>query len=312
MRHLGNKLDAVRKGKPQEVKRKFILAFEGYRTEVQYFKGISDNRSKLGISSLIEVCPLNRYPIQSGSSDPGTILDILEEYVEFLDSGKCRLDLFINSFINDTVTERDLPRIRYKAEELIIEVKERLQPLCDGEGVINEMEKAAEICSETYRRIFGVAEEVYFNGPERIDYRKGRDIICVIVDRDADTRGPAECKEFFSRCKKNGFEAYMTNPCFEMWLLLHFDEILYERAEDLLLNKKTGNTRYTEQRLDEIVRSYPANNGYCKTDLDFGCFMHRVDNAIKNEKMFCRDTGRMIKNVGSNIGSLITKMRDRN
>jgi len=84
-----------------------------------------------------------------------------------------------------------------------------------------------------------------------------------------------------------------------MWLLLHFDEILYEDEAVLLRNEKIGGIRYTEQRLDEILSELSeernrysiseGKSGYSKNDLDFRSFMHRVDNAIKNEKRFCND-----------------------
>lgn len=93
--------------------------------------------------------------------------------------------------------------------------------------------------------------------------------------------------------------------------MLHFDEILEEDRKTLAKNKMIGNVRYTEQRLDEILRSYPANNGYDKSKLDFNSFMHRTDNAIKNEKKFCNEIKCLPGNVGSNIGSLIERMRQK-
>lgn len=319
MRSPENKLDTARGNRKLKVKRKFILAFEGYRTEVQYFKGVSDNRSGLGIPSLIEVCPLERYPIQSGSSDPEKVLELLEEYIKFLKCGKYSLDLFISTFITHIIPENGIIGVKNKIDEFKRTAKESLQTLCSGNDLISDTDKAKEICSEIYYKVFEASEKIHFDVPESIDYREDRDVICVIVDRDADSRDSSKCNEFFSRCRKSNFEPYMTNPCFEMWLLLHFDEVLDENREILLQNEMIDGKRYTERRLDEILMaiskernrySVPEEkSGYFKNDLDFSSFMHRVDDAIKNEKEFCNDINCIKANAGSNIGSLIEKMR---
>jgi hypothetical protein len=312
MRPKENKLNPVRGSRRLEVNRKFILAFEGYRTEAGYFKGVSDNRSRLRIPSLIDICLLDRYPIQSGSSDPERVLELLEEYITFLDCGKCPVGLFISTFITQMIPEKEIPYAKDKIDLFIETASERLRTFCNEGGLVNNSDMAEEACSALYREVFGVSEKIHFDRPEPIDYRKDRDVVCVIMDRDADSRSHSKCSEFFVRCKNNGFEPYMTNPCFEMWLLLHFDEVLNEDKRTLQKNEKINGIRYTEQRLDEILRSYPANSGYRKDDLDFESFVHRVDNAIKNERSFCKDTKCIKTEVGSNIGSLMDRMRQRN
>lgn len=133
--------------------------------------------------------------------------------------------------------------------------------------------------------------------------------MCVIIDKDE--RTSSKCDDFFIRCKENKFDPYMTNPCFELWLLFHFDEVISEDKKILCLNEKMDGVRYTERRLDEILKSIPANEnkGYSKDDLNFYDFIDRVDNAIANEKLFCSDIRYIKNNVGSNIGSLIEKMK---
>jgi hypothetical protein len=314
MRPPENNLNRIRSNRGMERRRMFILAFEGYRTEVQYFEGVMNNLQRMRIPSLVEVCPLNRYPSQTGCCSPLAVLDLLEEYMKFLESGKYHTGLFVNTFINGIFSDDEIHKQSEKINTYVETAKKKLLPLCDENDLIKDMNEAVKRCSEVYHNVFGVSEEIHFIGAKEMEgYKKGRDTVCVIVDRDAESRDPAECKEFFTRCRKNNFEPYMTNPRFELWLLLHFDEVLNEKKEVLLLNKKTGNIRYTEQRLNEILRLYPANRGkeYRKDDLDFTSFMHRVDNAIKNEKKFYNEIRCITKKVGSNIGSLIEKMRRR-
>ncbi|MCL1984737.1 MAG: RloB family protein [Methanomassiliicoccaceae archaeon] len=311
MRPVNNNLEIGRKSREKKIKRRFILAFEGYRTEVQYFQGVSDNRPKLRISSLIDVCPLNRDPQHSGLSDPERVLELLEEYINFLKRGKYSADLFINTFISEIIKEKDIQDLGKKIDILIEKAKEKLRPICDGDGYIEDPEKASEVCSDAYTEIFSPEKEVDFKAPEPMDYREERDIVCVIVDRDAELRGEDKCRRFFGRCEENKFRPIMTNPCFELWLLLHFDEALDGVDDKILLrNEKTDGVRYTERKLDEILRTIPAKEGkgYSKDDLDFYDFMDRTDNAIKNEKKFCKGKKCTITKVGSEIGSLIEDM----
>jgi len=310
MRSPKNNLDRNRGNKGLKVKRKFILAFEGYRTEVQYFNGVSENRSRLRIPTLIEIIPLERYPIESGSSEPDRVLDLLEEYIKFLEYGKYPVDLLINTFITNVVSEKEVQCKKETVNRLSSLLKEQLRSLCDANGLIRDSEEAFDLCRKIYGAM-GPVEPLLFDIPAPIDYRNDRDVVCVIVDRDKDSRSISKCEEFFSRCRKNGFVPYMTNPCFEMWLLLHFDEILKEDKKVLLQNDKINGIRFTEKKLDEILRTYPANAGYSKDNLDFGSFMHRVDNAIKNEKTFCNEQKCIKSHVGSNIGVLIEQMRRR-
>lgn len=96
----------------------------------------------------------------------------------------------------------------------------------------------------------------------------------------------------------------MTNPCFEFWLLLHFDDV--ERLDNgkLLENLKvTAKRRYTEQELRNRMKNYT------KSSYDTGWFVNRIDTAIENEKKYCEDENELEHSVGSRVGILIEEMR---
>ena len=97
---------------------------------------------------------------------------------------------------------------------------------------------------------------------------------------------------------------YITNPCFEFWLLLHFDEVFDLDQDKLLENPKiTANRRYVEQ---ELRRIWP---GYKKSSYRAEELVKNIDNAINNEKKFCENVEELENSVGSNIGKLIIDMR---
>ena len=106
------------------------------------------------------------------------------------------------------------------------------------------------------------------------------------------------------KCKECGFMLCVSNPCFEFWLLLHFDEVLSLDKDKLLNNPKmNAKRRYPEYSL-KIV--YP---GYRKSSYCAERFVKNIDIAIENEKKFCEDINELEHTVGSNIGVLIEEMR---
>lgn len=96
----------------------------------------------------------------------------------------------------------------------------------------------------------------------------------------------------------------MTNPCFEFWLLLHFDEVA-QLDEDMLLEnpKVTSKRRYTEQELRKLLP------GYSKSKYNVALLMKYIDKAIINEKKYCEDVEKLEYLLGSNVGLLIEELR---
>ena len=109
-------------------------------------------------------------------------------------------------------------------------------------------------------------------------------------------------------CKENGFGFYLTNPCFEFWLLLHFDDISDLVPSELLENRKVRTKRrYTEQMLREKMSSNKSN--YNKSSYDVGWFIERIDTAIQNEKKYCEGEDELEHAIGSRIGVLLQELR---
>ena len=65
-----SRFNPTRSSRTLSPKRKFILCFEGHRTEPDYFNGVSKNKIRLGIGELIEIIPLNRFIHDRGKSKP--------------------------------------------------------------------------------------------------------------------------------------------------------------------------------------------------------------------------------------------------
>ncbi|EOS68617.1 hypothetical protein C818_03425 [Lachnospiraceae bacterium MD308] len=141
-----------------------------------------------------------------------------------------------------------------------------------------------------------------------LTYAEGFDKICLIVDRDRESFISVPKNNQYdyvvNTCAKKKFGLYITNPCFEFWLLLHFNEVFELEQEKLLENPKvTAKRRYAEQELRRIWPGY-EKNAYKAVEV-----VKRIDKAIENEKEFCEDVVLLENKVGSNLGLLIKEMK---
>ena len=114
---------------------------------------------------------------------------------------------------------------------------------------------------------------------QAITYAEGLDKICFIIDRDRESFVSHPENDQYSyvlnKCKDNGFGFYLTNPCFEFWLLLHFDEVMNLDMGQLLENPKvTSKRRYTEQQLRALMPRFT------KSKYDVDMLMQRIDKEL--------------------------------
>ena len=113
-----------------------------------------------------------------------------------------------------------------------------------------------------------------------------------------------ETNKVLKICKEEGFLFFVTNPCFEFWLLLHFYTVFSLDINKLKANEKiTSKRRYTEEELNQLVPGFKKNN------IQFQVFEDKIDNAINNEKLFAEDLSDLKSLVGSNVGKLIIELR---
>ncbi len=139
------------------------------------------------------------------------------------------------------------------------------------------------------------------------------DQVCVIFDRDY--RGLEEkLDEIFALCERHGIKIVISNPNFELWLLMHFPDIKQYPSEQLLENKK--NLRHQifpeaskEKKYLEILVSRQAE-GYTKgSKIKFEKFLPRIEMAVSQAKLYCEDVKRLAEELGTAMGSLIEEMR---
>lgn len=140
-----------------------------------------------------------------------------------------------------------------------------------------------------------------------IDYDSSIDELWVVFDRDPKTFFEEQFKYVCEKCEEYGINIGFTNPNFEFWLLLHLPDIDKYGIAELLTNEKVGgknSKRFVEKELSNRLQG-----GYNKKDIRFNRFLPNISLAIEQEKLFKRNVFDIFIDVGSNIGILISKMK---
>lgn len=296
--------------------KKYFLVYEGSNTEVLYFKAVNAMREEIKINPLIELVPIIRSYSEEGWSNPKKILDRIIENIEESKTKRISYETLLNRLMDCFYETKIIMGNRVQAKS----IWEKMKIVCEidlKKNLFEDVENIEDACSlicEKLKKEYNL-ENVISDITNIIEeggltYAEGFDKICLIVDRDRESfvSNPKNDQYAYvvNKCKERDFELYVTNPCFEFWLLLHFDEVFEMDKDKLLKNPKvTSRRRYTEQ---ELRRIYPR---YTKSDYQAEELVRNIDKAIKNEKEFCEDIILLENSVGSNLGKLIENMRSK-
>ncbi len=187
----------------------------------------------------------------------------------------------------------------------------------EGQETLSHPMQLVNACLRAMGRIDENGDEVPEN--KWIEYCKWKDFdasidkVCVIFDKDT-RKLESVIDEIFELCNKYKIEVVMSNPNFELWLLMHFPNIKQYPEEMLLENKK--NLRYQlfeneskNKKYLEILVAKSAE-GYKKgSKINFDKFLPLVDSAIQQAKLFTEDSKLLITKLGTSMGMLIEEMR---
>lgn len=132
-------------------------------------------------------------------------------------------------------------------------------------------------------------------------YDKKRDKFLIVIDRDKESF--LNYREFIDKYKDK-FILGVTNPCFEIWLLLHkedsVEDIIKPKYKEILENIRMSNNHTFISRL--VSDEFHMNP---KTGMRFSKFKEKVLYAIEQEKKLEQDLYELENIVGSNIGKII-------
>lgn len=301
--------------KSDETKRKYFLVYEGKKTESIYFDMIRHMRDDIGINSLIELIPMIRSYSEDGWSNPKKILDRVLMNIKEEETGRLTYESLLNRIMDYLYDENILTTSKVQARA----VWKILENACNkhlGKALNQEVESLEEDCdmlvqflnreSDIATVMKDVTDSII---SANITYEPGFDKICLIVDRDKESFSVSSNNDQYDyvlqACQDNNFGLYITNPCFEFWLLLHFDKVFGLDRKMLLENPKvTARRRYTEQELRKLLPGYSKG----KYSADILC--EKIEKAILNAEQFCQDNILLKNELGSSVGLLIKELKD--
>ncbi|BET14440.1 RloB family protein [Fusobacterium vincentii] len=314
MRERKNFAERTRISKEDRTRKKYFLVFEGNRTEGIYFNAINELKDKIGINPLIEIISIERTYTEEGWSYPKKILEQLLKDLKEIENGELSYKTLIDKIMwiiieDEKFSSKILKEI--SPEEIIEDIKNEIESL---DNIVENIEEDCEFFLNmiikkfflTIEEIPNILETVLKNiENEQITYSEDIDKMCLIVDRDKKSFKEEQYNYVKEECKKKNFKFFVTNPCFEFWLLLHFDEVHSINREELLENKRVNSkVRYVQS---ELKKYFPYNKNRYNAEL----LIEKIDLAIENEKSFCEDIEELKDELGSNVGLLIQELKEK-
>lgn len=299
--------------KSGEAKKKYFLVYEGACTEVIYFDALQKVESYSRRNPLIELVPLIRSYSEDGWSNPKKLIDRLIANLEEEKTGQLTYESLLNKIMDYLYDQQILTTSKVQAKA----IWQMLVSCCTikmGKTLLEDINDLEKDCSVLIKDLNEQSEVVNIIDDisdiiknSNITYDAEFDKICFIVDRDKDSfiakPNNNQYEYVMKVCKNKGFSFFVTNPCFEFWLLLHFDEVFQLDKDMLQENPKIrAKRKYTEQALRKLLP------GYRKDKYNVDILMERVEFAVRNEKKFCEDIEHLESEVGSNIGLLIEEL----
>ena len=264
MREKRNFTERSRALASKEVCKKYFLVYEGKNTEAIYFDGIIDKRDEIGLNPLIELVPVIRSYSEEGWSNPKKIYDRMAQNLREAEEGIISYETLLNWFMDYFYDEGIIKNNRTAAaimwgallnicdEQLHIALSDHVPDIDEAcTQIVRCLEKEAE-----WGNIVNDIPKVIEN--KAITFDRGLDRIVFIIDRDKDSfvsdPGNDQYQYVLDKCRENGYGFCISNPCFEFWLLMHFDEVADLDQNQLRENPKVSNRRrYTEYELRRLL-----------------------------------------------------------
>ncbi|RGQ92932.1 RloB domain-containing protein [Bacteroides fragilis] len=169
-----------------------------------------------------------------------------------------------------------------------------------NEDIIDK--KKEEKASHPLRRLELMKERLSRINPYYKDYPDEAWLVC---DRDDYSFSQKQYDTLLEECKRENIQVVISNPAFQLWLLLHFDSWLSDRIfEDDLSSKDI--LKIIEHQLKRRVI------GYSHGKLNMIRFISKIQIAQQNSKKYCTNIQDLKQEIGTNFGLLIDSIIKHN
>ncbi|MFA5513598.1 MAG: RloB family protein [Sphaerochaetaceae bacterium] len=283
---------------------KFIIAFEGEKTEIQYFEGINNNKLELNISSLIEIIPLRRGIVSESESHPIKTLKYLIEHLEQYNTPAMVIDKIVDfcckSKSFNMLDSKELKNHFLETFKQLFPDSSLEENVEDKDEFIKELIKSSWTNSLLIKQIERISTYI---SQQELPYIEDYDQICLVIDRDNQNLSLEQLESVINICREKNINLFVSNPTFEFWLLLHTEDVLKYPKEKLLENRRENKKKYIEKLLDTHF------DGYDKANINFeDQFMDKIETAINLQRYYAHEINLLKEQLGTNVGSLVEKL----
>jgi len=253
------------------------LSVEGSKTEVNYFTYLNKYKNKLNIDISIQIEPLHR---NDTNSDPQSVLDLLDEYVMQRDVSILEQVSSLSELNN---------KIGIDKIALYLDNSDQL-PINDKE-IIKKSIEMAKYDVEYHRYLEKVQTE--------------NDIFAIIIDTEG-RNNPSRSKiaSIIERCQNEGYKCFLSNPCFEFFLLLHTYNPIEEyeaNSESFINNPKISNSH---TYLSKLLSEHHHHKKEISEKKFLEIYLNNIPNALNNSKDWANTLEDVKDNVGTNMKDL--------
>ena len=138
-------------------------------------------------------------------------------------------------------------------------------------------------------------------------FDKETDYFAVVLDRDCGNHSRTLMEECHRLCEENGYGCFVTNPCFEFWLLLHLCDVKEEYPQEQLdafrANPKISSHHTVVSREVSIRAHHGKHIG--STQFEKYYFPH-IPDALAHVGQFKTSYPDLLDYLGSNLPQLFS------
>jgi len=278
----------------QERCKKYFLAFEGSVTEQKYFERLLRHQQRSARTPILfEVIFTARIKKHIGHSNPTQVLSLVQELIS-------------EEIIPHKTSYRDLLESFYIAQDPHLirgRVKSNIESDVIDPIVAFELLKTIGLFMEEHLSI--VNDPTFINDlmsayqEYNETYDPNLDEVCLIVDRDVKSFTTIQYDAVLQNCRNNKYQLYVTNPCFEFFLILHKTDAKEYCVDKFLHNENEANTVFME----ELLKKYFP--GYKKERFDPEPFIKNISHAIENAEKYENNIDLLKQSLGTNVHLLI-------
>ncbi len=138
-------------------------------------------------------------------------------------------------------------------------------------------------------------------------YEEGLDELWLVVDTD--DWGDEKLADIATKCQQKGYEMAVSNPCFELWLLLHvtsLSEYTDETLDEFRENRRQGDRTRVERELVVLIGEFS------KSSLKTEHFLPHIEDTIARARELDEyPEHRWPNDLGSRVYLLAEKIMDR-